>query len=42
MDFHVERVGDLASNIGEDAVYLERAKDVRHMSKSDREMPEQA
>jgi phosphate transport system protein len=38
----LERVGDLASNIGEDAVYLERAKDLRHMSKSDREMPEQA
>jgi phosphate transport system protein len=37
----LERVGDLASNIGEDAVYLEHAKDLRHMSKSDREVPEE-
>lgn len=37
----LERVGDLASNIGEDAVYLEHAKDLRHKSSSDREMPEQ-
>lgn len=34
----LERVGDLASNIGEDAVYLEHAKDLRHMSKGEREM----
>jgi phosphate transport system protein len=34
----LERVGDLASNIGEDAVYLEQAKDLRHLSKSDREL----
>lgn len=26
----LERVGDLAQNIGEDAVYLGRAKDIRH------------
>ncbi len=26
----LERVGDLASNIGEDAVYVEAAKDLRH------------
>lgn len=32
----LERVGDLASNIGEDAVYLEHAKDIRHASKSER------
>lgn len=35
----LERVGDLASNIGEDAVYLEHAKDLRHLSKDAREMP---
>lgn len=35
----LERVGDLASNIGEDSVYLEHAKDLRHMSKGDREVP---
>lgn len=34
----LERVGDLASNIGEDAVYLEHAKDLRHKSKGEREM----
>jgi phosphate transport system protein len=34
----LERVGDLASNIGEDAVYLEHARDLRHKSKGDREM----
>ncbi|MGJ8643641.1 MAG: phosphate signaling complex protein PhoU [Luteolibacter sp.] len=34
----LERVGDLASNIGEDSVYLERAKDLRHMSRGDREL----
>jgi phosphate transport system protein len=37
----LERVGDLASNIGEDAVYLEHAKDLRHMSKSDRALPDE-
>ncbi|MEP2776740.1 MAG: phosphate signaling complex protein PhoU [Luteolibacter sp.] len=35
----LERVGDLASNIGEDAVYLERAKDIRHQSSIERENP---
>lgn len=34
----LERVGDLASNIGEDAVYLEHATDLRHKSKGDREI----
>ncbi len=34
----LERVGDLASNIGEDAVYLEHAKDLRHKSSGDREL----
>lgn len=29
----LERVGDLSSNIGEDAVYLEHAKDIRHTSR---------
>ncbi|WP_411826787.1 phosphate signaling complex protein PhoU [Luteolibacter sp. AS25] len=28
----LERVGDLASNIGEDSVYLDQAKDLRHTS----------
>jgi len=28
----LERVGDLAVNIGEDTVYLEEAKDIRHQS----------
>lgn len=37
----LERVGDLASNIGEDAVYLQHAKDLRHKSSGDRELPEQ-
>ena len=32
----LERVGDLSSNIGEDAVYLEHAKDLRDTSKSER------
>lgn len=36
----LERVGDLASNIGEDAVYLEQAMDLRHLSKSAREIDE--
>ncbi len=35
----LERVGDLSSNIGEDAVYLEHAKDIRHKSTLEREMP---
>ncbi|MFD2255401.1 phosphate signaling complex protein PhoU [Luteolibacter algae] len=35
----LERVGDLAANIGEDAVYLEHAKDLRHLSRGDREVP---
>ena len=34
----LERVGDLAANIGEDAVYLELAKDIRHKSTLEREM----
>ncbi|MDP4623827.1 MAG: phosphate signaling complex protein PhoU [Akkermansiaceae bacterium] len=34
----LERVGDLASNIGEDSVYLDRAKDIRHMSRGEREL----
>jgi phosphate transport system protein len=34
----LERVGDLSSNIGEDAVYLEHAKDIRHKSTLEREM----
>ncbi len=33
----LERVGDLASNIGEDAVYLEQATDLRHKSRSERQ-----
>jgi phosphate transport system protein len=37
----LERVGDLASNIGEDAVYLEHAKDLRHKSKVEREMADE-
>lgn len=36
----LERVGDLASNIGEDSVYVDRAKDLRHLSKSDRMISE--
>ncbi len=33
----LERVGDLASNIGEDTVYVEHAKDLRHTSSSERQ-----
>jgi phosphate transport system protein len=33
----LERVGDLASNIGEDSVYLEHAKDLRHTSSAERQ-----
>jgi len=32
----LERVGDLACNIGEDAVFLENAKDLRHKTSSER------
>jgi phosphate transport system protein len=32
----LERVGDLSCNIGEDAVFLEHAKDLRHKSKAER------
>jgi phosphate transport system protein len=31
----LERVGDLATNIGEDAVFLEAAKDLRHEAHRD-------
>jgi phosphate transport system protein len=34
----LERVGDLSCNIGEDAVFLEHAKDLRHKGSSDREV----
>lgn len=34
----LERVGDLACNIGEDAVFLEHAKDLRHKSKEERDI----
>lgn len=34
----LERVGDLATNIGEDAVFLEAAKDLRHASATNREL----
>lgn len=37
----LERVGDLASNIGEDSVYLEHAKDLRHKSKDERKISEE-
>jgi phosphate transport system protein len=37
----LERVGDLASNIGEDAVYLEQATDLRHKSKTERQLLEE-
>lgn len=36
----LERVGDLATNIGEDSVFLEVAKDLRH--ESNRELPGQS
>jgi phosphate transport system protein len=32
----LERVGDLSANIGEDSVYVEQAKDLRHRSKDER------
>ncbi|TAG08973.1 MAG: phosphate transport system regulatory protein PhoU [Verrucomicrobia bacterium] len=32
----LERVGDLASNIGEDAVFVQMAKDLRHLSSGQR------
>ncbi len=32
----LERVGDLSANIGEDSVYVEQAKDLRHKSKDER------
>ena len=34
----LERVGDLSCNIGEDAVFLEHARDLRHKGSSDREV----
>ena len=34
----LERVGDLAANIGEDSVYVELARDLRHKTKSEREI----
>jgi phosphate transport system protein len=34
----LERVGDLSCNIGEDAVFLEHAKDLRHKGSSEREV----
>jgi phosphate transport system protein len=33
----LERIGDLAVNIGEDAVFLEAARDLRHTSNRDLE-----
>jgi phosphate transport system protein len=35
----LERVGDLATNIGEDSVFVENAQDLRHKSSSARVMP---
>lgn len=37
----LERVGDLACNIGEDSAFLEKAKDLRHLSSSAREIDEE-
>jgi phosphate transport system protein len=37
----LERVGDLASNIGEDAVFLEHARDIRHKGREERELKDQ-
>jgi phosphate transport system protein len=34
----LERVGDLSCNIGEDAVFLEHARDLRHKGSSEREV----
>jgi phosphate transport system protein len=34
----LERIGDLSSNIGEDAVFLEHAKDLRHKSSKERDL----
>lgn len=34
----LERVGDLACNIGEDTVFLEHARDLRHKSRGERDM----
>lgn len=31
---HLERVGDHAKNIGEDAVYMSRAEEIRHADNS--------
>lgn len=32
----LERIGDLATNIGEDVMYIHNAKDLRHLSQKDR------
>lgn len=34
----LERIGDLSSNIGEDAVFLEHAKDLRHKGSKERDV----
>jgi phosphate transport system protein len=36
----LERVGDLAVNIGEDAVFLGTAQDIRHSSRKETKGPE--